>query len=352
MEPVHQNQTVENKMELSDESEASGIKLQHSHRLFMSPEMSLNAKTFAESVRTLPPSVVAESEDDVLQGTGGSKESKQDRGSINAIRNLTFFGNRPDGGDNKGMISAIKYMTFLGNTGNSDGENKGGINVMRNMTFLRKREGGPPEDVETKGISAVRNMSFLLGKPGEDNKKTYAKRSLSMGYARPSARPSGGGNKIIVGRNLTTRLLPQAEPDEIDQEIHNVLGDNVQRAAQHFLDGDAEEACSSAEAGADDNVIVCGPRLSSIFIGTASLFPLSTIPVSEELQFDLNFDSFLRPEHITDGSNSCIYSARNTGVLAGGPQSVVLKVLNEDLDDVCTAKREFDFERDILAAVR
>ena len=343
---------IENMLEMSDEAEQNGITLQHSHRLFMSAEMSLNAKKFAEAAPPLPSATVAEAQSDSVLSTDSSKEFKQEKGGISSIRNMTFFGSSrvPDGGDNRGGISAIRNLTFFGAT-SGDGDGRGGITVMRNITFLRKRDDNPSADVERKGISAVRNMTFLLRKPGEDNKKTFARRSMSMGYARPSARPrsKGDGEKIIVGRNLTTRRLSFSEPDEIDHEVHKVLSDNLQCVSQSFgeVSGGATEATT-----ADDTVIVCGPRLSSIYIGTASLFPLSTIPVSEELQLDLNFDSFLRPEHITDGSNSCIYSARNTGVLASGPQRVVLKVLNEDLDDVCTAKREFDFERDILAAVR
>jgi hypothetical protein len=235
-----------------------------------------------------------------------------------------------------------------------------GINVIRNMTFLLrgKPADGSIDPPETKGISAIRNMTFLLGKPGEEHIKS--RRSMSAGYAPASTRRDGDNKKIVVGRFLTTRKLV-IDKDEIDNEVHLVLNQQVKSAAKQFMD----DACVDDTGGTksshnDENVIICSSRLtSSSYIGTDSLFPLSTIPVAENVQFHLKFEDFLAPEHITDGSNSCIYSARNRGVLLPHPdnsrprppESVVIKILNEEVDDMATATREFNFERDILAGI-
>lgn len=289
------------------EEDQCGISLKHSTRFSMSTEMSSNAKKFAEQMLSEP------NETDSLHRTSHSCKNEQ-----------------------------------------SDGK---GINVIRNMTFLLRGKPSDSSGQESKGISAIRNMTFLLGKPGQEHIKS--KRSMTTGYARASTRSDGDNKKIVVGRFLTTRKLV-IDVDEIDNEVHLVLNQQMCSVASQFKDNTCiDDEVDGTYTSKDESIIICSSRLmSSSYIGTDSLFPLSTIPVAENMQFHLKFEDFTSPEHITDGSNSCIYTARNCGVLlrspsnaTSTPDTVVIKILNEEVDDMATAVREFNFERDILAGI-
>jgi len=73
------------------------------------------------------------------------------------------------------------------------------------------------------------------------------------------------------------------------------------------------------------------------------LFPLSSVPCSGNVEINLNVRvGFDNVKYLTSGSNSDIFTATFRG------ESVVLKVIKEDINADAIALHEFDMEFDVL----
>jgi len=232
----------------------------------------------------------------------------------------------------------------------------------RDSSVSMKRQQSPVKR-ENNTIRMIKNMSFL-GKRDTNisTRRCVSEYSLAQRHGALSVDKT---TKIVVGRGLTTRHIVLPEVDEIDAEVHRVENAQYDQSSFHQIirkessDG-AECIRGGGETGAlesTSDLIVCEMRkASSTFVGTDSIFPLSTVPVPPGLQFKLDFTGFNHLEHLTDGSNSEIYKACHRGILCGrdggaAPTNIIIKLVKADAADFGTAVREFDFERDILAAI-
>lgn len=252
-------------------------------------------------------------------GESGSTPTKRSGSSTN----VTFF-KTLGSFSNKNRITAKKNSTFAG--GNR---------------LTRKDSGG--------NVNARRSVSF--------DRSTFSKQA---------SEPAGG--RLLVGKGLKRAKEIVVAIDELNEESHKVNDEVLQNISIVNPEKQLEVLAEVEGPEEDDNVCICighhkekgtGIRRSSeVFIGGDGFFPLSQIKMPRPVYFTMNYDDFEDVKHLTDGSNSVIYKAKSGKMVsyhhAGSrlPSRIVLKVLSEQVKDPRRAKREFDFERDILAALR
>ena len=245
----------------------------------------------------------------------------------------------------------------------------------------------------TKRIGSSTNVTFFktLGSFSNKNRITAKKNSTFAGGNRLTRKDSAGnvnarrsvsfdrstfsknasestGGRLLVGKGLKRAKEIVVAIDELDEETHKVDDEVLQNISIVNPEKQLEDLAEEEGPEEDDNVCISighhkekgtGIRRSSeVFIGGDGFFPLSQIKMPRPVYFTMNYDDFEDVKHLTDGSNSVIYKAKSGKMVsyhhAGSriPPRIVLKVLSEQVQDARRAKREFDFERDILAALR
>lgn len=223
----------------------------------------------------------------------------------------------------------------------------------------------------TNLISAKKNSTFALGIRIEEDASAAdvaAKRSMSFDRSSLTNTISGSGRRVIVGKGLKRGKEIVMEFDELNEESHKVDDKILQNVTilhpLKSMELDAEEIGPEEDENA---CITIGHhkektkgirRSSELFIGGDGFFPLSSIKMPRPVYFTMRFEDFEDVKHLTDGSNSVIYKARSGNMMSYQNSGIridhriVIKVLSKDVADPRRAKREFDFERDILAAIR
>jgi hypothetical protein len=232
------------------------------------------------------------------------------------------------------------------------------LKVKRNSTFASANRLDTTDSRSSGGlginVDARRSMSF---------DRFALKKNLSASDAK-----NGDRTRTVIGKGLKRGSQLFMKYDELDEETHKVddavLENVVIVHPELAMEANAEEEGKEE----DDNVCIMighnkgktqGIRRSSeVFIGGDGFYPLSQIKMPRPVYFGMRFGDFEDVKHLTNGSNSVIFKGKpgklvshhHTGITL--PKGIVLKLLDEHVEDARRAKREFDFERDILAALK